>query len=61
MLDILAAPSALYQSLTLIGKDCGHLGKKAPARIQRDRTPALILTPQTIARARGGHGEQAWL
>jgi flagellar protein FlbT len=28
MLDISAALFALYQSLTLIGKDCGHLGKK---------------------------------
>src|SRR6476646_407855 len=45
ILDIPAAPCALYQSLTTIGKDYGHLGKKAPARIRRDRNSALIRTP----------------
>src|ERR1700738_3948446 len=28
ILEISAASSAVYQPLTLIGKDCGHLGKK---------------------------------
>jgi flagellar protein FlbT len=44
MLKISPASSAVYQSLTLIGKDCGHLGKKASARIRRDPKPAPIRT-----------------
>jgi len=38
MLDIFQPSPAVYQPLTLIGKDCSHLGKKARARIWRDQS-----------------------
>jgi flagellar protein FlbT len=44
ILQILAAPSLVYEALTAIRKDCDRIGKKPSAQISRDQKPAFIRT-----------------
>jgi flagellar biosynthesis repressor protein FlbT len=44
MLDIFAAPGAVYRALTTIGKDCGEIGQKSIIARSKRAKPAFIRT-----------------
>jgi hypothetical protein len=51
----------VYEALTAIGKDCGHIGKKASAPVWRHQGRHSFASAAMIACAGSGNGELAWL